>query len=600
MPDDTTPNPSPLEVFGVLYPDARRPGRLAVYTETLRCGKERSYWCHDLREADRLCEKYRKSRRVVFSPALHDPWQALAIAKRRRSWAVLGTIRGIAASVVALPALSAEIPYGRRRTRSGAGAPALPPDRRQALGLLAAVDQRPSIVISTRTASGGVIYAVWLLDRLWRFEVRDPPSAELAEARALLRRLRWAIARLAAERGWWLDISGDLAGTLPVPGSPTGAGARGQRANVEAFPLVPGDGRYRRRDFEYLPEAPAEDPQPWRTVLAPAAAGDPARRPYALGPIAAGCPWICHCRADRTTLPEVELKRAIRLLSRCRAPAADSADLIHQVCAGHPGYDRNDVDRKVAAALREAGDPITCPEIGEAPGVVDRFCAGCDHFGRIVSPVELDRGSSGAQDPPESEDAAAPVAAAPIAVAPIAVAPIAVAPIAAAPIAAAPIAVAPIAVAPAAAEVAPDPGCEASVAIERPTAGLAQDAPGEVRGFIQGLERAIAALGGEATARQIMHALATEPERFPELAAALERLARHRPPGDRSPAAALGVCLRKVKGRVSGDRALVVTRRARAGMVWAFQPPPAGGQTRTLGDPAESSNSLATDRGFAA
>ncbi len=123
---------------------------MTLYTETLRCAIERSYWCSDLLEADRLCVKYRKSRRVGFGVALHDPQRALTIAKRRRSGAVLGTIRGCEASVSALAALWAEIPFGL--ARRGAGAQ-LPPGRRQAFGLLAAVEQRPSILISIRTAS---------------------------------------------------------------------------------------------------------------------------------------------------------------------------------------------------------------------------------------------------------------------------------------------------------------------------------------------------------------------------------------------------------------------------------------------------------------
>ncbi len=166
-----------------------------------------------------------------------------------------------------------------------------------------------------------MVYAVWLLRRPWVFAEDDAGAADRNAAGALLGRVQGAVARLAAERGHRIGVAADLAAAMPLPGFPTGATAGGPRAVLEAFPLLPANDRYRRRDFEYLPDAPVGAEHPWRAMLEPAGRRDPSRKIYALAPIVAGCPWICHCRADRATLPRKELKRAIKLLSRCRATA---------------------------------------------------------------------------------------------------------------------------------------------------------------------------------------------------------------------------------------------------------------------------------------
>ena len=107
-----------------------------------------------------------------------------------------------------------------------------------------------------------------------------------------------------------------LAAAFPVLGSPTGAG--GPRTVLEAFPLVSGDGRYRRRDFEYLPEPPPREPRPWHSVLEPRAAAAPARRIFDLAPIVRGCSWLRHCHADRATAQEAN-RRTLHWLERCQA-----------------------------------------------------------------------------------------------------------------------------------------------------------------------------------------------------------------------------------------------------------------------------------------
>ncbi len=389
-------NPSPHELFKAFYPGDLR-GRFPLYTTTLRAGYERSYWCYNLLEADRLCSKYGHTRQQLFGAALHDPNLALPIARKRRGGAALGNIRGCEASVIALPALWVEIPFAgpaARRAATGRAAPG--PDLDQALELLEAVDLRPSIVIS----DAGGVRAFWLFDRLWRFDLEHQVAPEARQrnivvvdpdaARAFLRRLAWAVDRRAGERGLSIDRgagAGRLAAAFPVPGSVRRAG--GPKAKILTFPMAAGDTRYRRRDFESLPEAPPERPRPWHRVLAPPAGPGRARRIHDLAPIARGCSWLRHCHTDRETLEEEELDKVTRLLSQCHAPGADAAGLIHEVHDGHPGYDRFDVERRIAEAVRAPGEAVTCDEIGGLPGAGARHCSTCPHHGRIRAPVEL-------------------------------------------------------------------------------------------------------------------------------------------------------------------------------------------------------------------
>ena len=504
---------SPLELFQAFYPGALPPGRLPLYATTLRRGNDSSHWCLDLRQADRLCADFRAYRQVCFGPAFQDLGRALAIARRRRTRASEASIRGCEAAISALPALWVEIPYG-----SG-GSALLPPDRRHALDLLTAWSRRPSIAISTPHAC----YAFWLLDRPWLFDL-DHPAADLAAAKALMGRLRWAFRLRAREHGWRLGAGGDLAAAFPVPGSAVGASAKGPRAELEAFPLIAGDGRYRRRDFASLPEPPAAAPSPLDGLLEPPPELTPRGTSRDLRPIVAGCAWARHCLADRSRLSRRELAAATALLSRCQAPGADGRRLVHHLWGDHPGYDPGLADRALAAALRSP-DPITCRRIARARSVVDRYCARCDHFGRVETPLDL------------APEAGANIVA------------------------------------------------EPRPSTHRPTApgrrpGESTAVTGEA--LLEALEPILAALGGAATARRITAAFEAEPARFPELAGAFTRLFPDLPAGDVPAPAVLGYRLRALKGRVLGDRALIDTGRTRHGVAWAVHRVPELPSTPTL------------------
>ncbi len=394
--------PSPRELFDFFLPDPKLPGKFPLYTETLRKNNAYTSWCHNLPQADRHCLRFRNTRRVSFSGALHSEEMALKIARERRRGARSSRIRGCAASATAMQALWAVIPYGPAPNGGGI---LLPPRRADALGVLEAVAHRASIIMSTRGepqldarptagSKNGVIYAIWLMRKPWLFDLQHSGGAEREAASALLGRVQGAVVRLAAERGWSLGAAGggaagDLGASFPLPGFATGASAQGPRAVVEVFPALPGDARYRWRDFESLPKPPPPDPQPWRAVLTPAASTARERKIFDFAPIADGCSWIRECRARRASLSEKQLKNAAGLLTWCKAPAADGRELVHELFRGHTGYDEAAVDRMLAGELRALADPTTCIKAGQQPGVVEQHCSRCPHFGLVKSPAEL-------------------------------------------------------------------------------------------------------------------------------------------------------------------------------------------------------------------
>lgn len=246
-------NLSPREILKLFFPDRLNPwDRLALYTFILCCGKESTRWCFNMSQADRLSLTYRDTRQVRVAVALLNFRRTLAVARVGHSGVLPSEVRGCEAAVSAIPALWVEIPYG---TVSSSGAEAsLPPGKPQAFEVLRAIEHQPSIIVSTDDA----VYAFWLLDDLWIFNPDDPISSDKADAKALLDRFQWAVHLFAAEHGWLIPDAGDLTAAFPLPGSLTGTCAQGPRAVLERFPKHAGDARYRRRDFESLPEPPAE------------------------------------------------------------------------------------------------------------------------------------------------------------------------------------------------------------------------------------------------------------------------------------------------------------------------------------------------------
>ena len=398
---------SPFELTETFYTGGLPRGRLPIYSTTLRGGRRHAHWCHNAREAGRLCARVRNTRSLELGPAVHEPDALLAIAGQRLSSPKLANVRGDDASVVALPALWVTIPFG---------APRLPPDLRRALAVLDAIEHRPTLVISSAAA----VHAFWHFEEPWLFLDQATAALHRAEAVSLLRRLEWAIACRAAGNGWRLPGAGRdaaLAASFPLPGFLVAGDATGSQAVLESYPLVAGDGRFKPGDFDRLPEAPPPAPRPWRAVLAPPNAESTARL-LPLAPVVRGCAWLRHCHTDRARLGRAELARATRLLLRCDAPGADRTGLVHELHGGHPGYDPHAVERTIRTELRAKPGPISCRRIGTTPGVVESHCAPCPHRGRIRGPLDLAREAAREAGEPRPPDRHASSAAAPSTAAP--------------------------------------------------------------------------------------------------------------------------------------------------------------------------------------
>ncbi|MCP3961158.1 MAG: hypothetical protein GY719_25205 [bacterium] len=355
-----------IEFLRAFFPDPIKPGRLWLWTRTHRNGNEHSYWCYGHREAARLIEKFRRTRDLYIGAALQDARLALRIARRRRSRATLGSIRGNAATATAIPALWARIPIGSRG--------ALPGDHQAAYRALEALDLAPSVAVSTPRAA----IFFWLLDKLWVID----DEHERARAQHLLYRLQWALDQRGVDLGWRLPPDGDLARLLRLPAGPK----ENTSLILERFPLGPSDARYRRGDFAHLPEPPpAEAPH----STSPLPDGAPASRqePLELDPIYDGCSYLRACFDHSGTLDTKAWRAALTLV----APCFGGRERAHDLSSAHPGYDEYATDDEFARALRAPHGPRTCDFFAHRLGGFDEHCSVCPHFGKIHSPADLGR-----------------------------------------------------------------------------------------------------------------------------------------------------------------------------------------------------------------
>ncbi len=601
---------TPFDFFTVLYPqghpqEALPPGQLMLWSRIRRSGKTVTDWCCSVHQAARRVETFRRTRDLFFGVALQDPRAALARARRRHKRATPSRIRGGADSVTVLPALWAEIvcdPGGAAAAavRGPAGRP-LPPDRSAALALLGAVPRPPSLVVWTGTA----FQVYWLLEKPWVLEDED----RRRRAARLLGNVQWALASSAAAEGWCLDgrLAGDagsaggLAGLMRVPGTfrqlPRQT-AVGRPAVVPITVEEPAAGEPRRwatADFEGLEEAP--EPQtsepPWALgVGAPRRPAPPA--PADFGKVWRGCSWLRRCYHDQAVLPERDWRAALSIVGRSRVPAAaiegapgletgaaGGRSLARLFSARHPGYVPGRVDEELTRALTGEGGPVTCERVARGLGAWEEHCSRCPNRGRIESPIDLGGAGDGAP-PPEvlrpvpATDSGQPLEAPP-----------------APPVlrlelvlrqaperpgtgrapsllqladATGPV----LGEGPRPGSGMPERGTPADARIDGKPAGAAAAA------LFASLEELLAALGGRATARQMVAALtaAENGGRFALLRAALGALLPQ--VGNGLPTVRqLGYVLRSRRRHTAGGRSLVATGRSAGGVRWAIRPPAA-------------------------
>jgi hypothetical protein len=91
-----------------------------------------------------------------------------------------------------------------------------------------------------------------------------------------------------------------------------------------------------------------------------------------------GCNQLLNAYANRATVDYYTWFYAISVAAMCE----DAETATHMLSEGHPDYDRDEVDRKVAT-LRKS---TSCAKF---KGVNPQLCEGCPHFGKIMGPRDL-------------------------------------------------------------------------------------------------------------------------------------------------------------------------------------------------------------------
>ena len=164
-----------------------------------------------------------------FGVAFQDRREALSCARRRNKRATAARVRGAEGSATVLPALWAHIDFP-----GGVSADPRRGDRVATAVLFAEVPQPPSIVVSTLT--GLDVY--WLLDGPWVLAGEE----DRRQAKLLLAKVRWALARTAPVERFKVDQTADLAGLARVPGPnpPQSPFFKGGRPLPSGSPLPPG------------------------------------------------------------------------------------------------------------------------------------------------------------------------------------------------------------------------------------------------------------------------------------------------------------------------------------------------------------------------
>jgi phage/plasmid-associated DNA primase len=202
--------------------------------------------------------------------------------------------------------------------------------------------------------------------------ILDTPVEQEAAA-LLLQRFQRTIQAQAAEHGWKIDYTADLARVLRP------AGTLNHKSGTPRLVTILHEDAIRYNPSE-LADAPwlatIED-----TYTPSVGNGEfPATR---LEPIIDGCAWLKHCRNDATTLSEPEWYAMLGIVGRCE----DGEQIAHTWSSPYPSYTQGETARKLQHALAAAG-PRTCSAIRFHLGA-DSSCRTCQHWGKIKSPIVL-------------------------------------------------------------------------------------------------------------------------------------------------------------------------------------------------------------------
>lgn len=217
--------------------------------------------------------------------------------------------------------------------------------------------------------SGGGYHAYMLFKEMWLLDTAE----EHHQAALLLRRFQRTIQARAAEHGWKVDGTADLARVLRPVGT-----LNHKSGTPQPVTLLHADAT--RSNPSDIADAP------WLATLDDTYTPPPGHRdfpPTRLAPIVTGCAWLRHCRDEAARLPEPAWYGMLGIVGRCE----DGEQVAHEWSAPYPRYSKAETARKLQHALADAG-PRTCSTIRFDLGA-DTYCRDCQHWGTIKSPIML-------------------------------------------------------------------------------------------------------------------------------------------------------------------------------------------------------------------
>jgi hypothetical protein len=309
----------------------------------------------------RMRDRSRAERRMAHGADQHDLY--FGVGLRAPSCQPRTTARGKNLDVMAIPGLWIEFDH-----QGGVHTATNLPTREELAAFLNTLPFQWSVLVD----STGGMHAYLLFRELWLLETAE----ERQRAQCLLQRFQHTVITLAAQYGWKVDDTADLARLL----RPAGTFNHKSRVPLPVTVLQETAIRYNPADIEeaaWLMEAPTR-------AHTAGTLEDENFQPASLEPIVQSCAWLRHCRDDAAHLSEPEWYAARSIIARCQEGDRSA----HEWSAPYPGYSREETDAKVSHALRAAG-PRTCANIRQLGG--EPSCATCPYWGKIRSPIVLGR-----------------------------------------------------------------------------------------------------------------------------------------------------------------------------------------------------------------
>jgi hypothetical protein len=232
--------------------------------------------------------------------------------------------------------------------------------------------------------SGNGLYLDWLTTTPQVFTTED----ERAAFAKLSARLHIALISAANKlRGWSFDNTSDLCRVTRMPGT-----LNHKTSPAKPVTLLEYDPERRYTVDQIgtavlalearfpIPQKPKGKPGPKAKKLA--ADNDNIEKKPDFDVITAGCAWAKSTVESAATLPEPDWYALASIAGRC----GNGREVFHQVSEPHPGYSREEADRKLDHALEAAG-PRNCDNIRDALGFTG--CQNCLFAGKVKSPIEL-------------------------------------------------------------------------------------------------------------------------------------------------------------------------------------------------------------------